>query len=318
MQIGNIQLKNRFFLAPLAGVSNLPFRLINKEFGCALVYTEMISAQGLIRKGKNTKALLLSNEKEKPVSYQIFGTEPLAMRSAAIICEDYGADILDINMGCPVKKVILNGAGCALLDELEKVRDILREVRKSIKIPLTIKLRLGMGNDKKNYLKVAEIAESEGVDAICLHPRTKNQQFKGDIDISALKKLKESVKIPVIGSGNLFSADDARNMLEKSGCDAVMIARGALGNPFIFRELIEGTSEPITNLKRLNVIKRHVAHFLQYYSKEECHREMKKHIIWYTKGISASSSFRKKVVTTNDIDEMMTNLEEFLEGVTDS
>jgi nifR3 family TIM-barrel protein len=324
MQIGGLNLNNRYFLAPLAGISNLPFRLLNKEFGCALVYTEMISTEGLIRHGKKTRDLLISDEKEKPVSYQIFGSDPERMAEAARICEQYGADIVDINMGCPVKKVIKNGAGSALMAEPQRVGEILKSIRQAITVPLTIKMRLGLtgGTD---YLEISKIAEAEGVDAICLHPRTRGQHFKGDIDLDALRKLKESVSIPVIGSGNLFTVKDVSNMFIKTGCDAVVIARGALGNPFIFKDLIHilaadpykplpewaGQVKPSKSDLR-EVILKHIDHYLEYYPEKVCHRELKKHMIWYTKGLSGSSDFRKRIVTTKDLREMITMVEEYL------
>ena len=322
MIIGDLDLKNRYFLAPLAGISNLPFRLLNKEFGCALVYTEMISAQGLIRNGDKTKVLLRSNKNEKPVSYQIFGSDPYSLAEAAKICEAYGADIIDINMGCPVKKVIKNGAGCALLDDPKRVCAILKSVRSAINIPLTIKIRLGMGDARRSYLEVSKVAQSEGVDAICLHPRTKNQHFKGDVDLDALKLLKASVSIPVIGSGNLFNLSDVNKMFEYTRCDAVMIARGALGNPFIFSELIdklgddpytlnEGSPVTVDRARIKDVIMKHVDLFLKHCGTTSCHREMKKHMIWYTKGLLGSASFRKRIVVTNDIQKMLQQVEEF-------
>ncbi|MFC1856280.1 tRNA dihydrouridine synthase DusB [Thermodesulfobacteriota bacterium] len=328
MQIQNLQLKNRYFLAPLAGVSNLPFRLINKEHGCALVYTEMVSAQGLIRDGKKTKALMISDEREAPVSYQIFGSDKRALSYAAKRCEEYGADIIDLNMGCPVRKVIKNGAGCALLNEPEKVQEIFKSLRKSISVPFTIKLRLGMAkNDSDSFLEIAKIAQGEGVDAICLHPRTKNQQFKGEIDLDALKLLKQSVSIPIIGSGNLFTVKDVHKMFVESNCDAVMIARGALGNPFIFEDIIETLKDdpyrkecdpvekdPADMKSRIkDAILKHVEYFLEFYTEDMCHREMKKHMIWYTKGLTGSSSFRKRVVVTRDLKEMLELVTEFCE-----
>lgn len=316
MNIGNVKLNNRFFLAPLAGVSNLPFRLINKQFGCALVYTEMISAQGLLRRGRKTLELLKSDDREKPVAYQIFGSDPQVMAEAAVICQELGADIVDINMGCPVKKVLKNGAGCALLDYPEKIRDILKSVRSAIKIPLTIKMRLGMESNNQTYLDVGKIAQDEGVDAVCLHPRTKNQAFKGDVDLNSLKKLKERLSIPVIGSGNLFNAGDALNMIEATNCDAVMIARGALGNPFIFKELIghaggDFINVPVQSLELKETILKHIEYFLEFCPQELCHREMKKHLIWYTKGQDGSANFRKLIVSTKDLSEMMATLYEY-------
>ncbi len=327
MQIGDLYLDNNFFLAPLAGISNLPFRLLNKDYGCALVYTEMISVQGLIRRGKKTFNLMISDEREKPVTFQIFGSDPAALADAAKICEERGADIIDINMGCPVKKVVRNGAGAALLSDPDKVRSIIKSVRNSINIPLTIKLRLGLDHTSLTYLKIAAIAEAQGADAICLHPRTKNQGFKGEIDTDALKTLKQSVKVPVIGSGNLFTADDAREMLAKTGCDAVMLARGALGNPFIFEELIansathphQGRGTGLTPMQstgerfRLKkVILKHIDYFLEFYNEKKCHKEMKKHLLWYTKGLQGSSEFRQKVVHSDDLPQMRRLLDDYL------
>ncbi len=275
----------------------------------------MISAQGLIRRAERTLRLLDSDNSEKPVAFQIFGNDPSAMADAARICQDFGADIIDINMGCPVKKVLRNGAGCALLDDPDNVKRIIAAVKNAITVPLTIKMRLGMEKARQTYIEIAKIAECEGADAICLHPRTRTEFFRGDIDIDALKKLKDSVSVPVIGSGNLFSTTDVTRMLEYTGCDAVMIARGALGNPFIFEELRNPDYDGKTIVDIRHVIEEHVELFSRIVSEKVCHREMKKHMLWYTKGFPSSSSFRQKVVTTDNLVEMMSVVGEYFDAM---
>ena len=233
MQIGSVRLKNKAILAPLAGITNLPFRLMAKEAGCALVCSEMVSANGLVHKSIKTEQLLDSLPKEKPLSVQIFGFDPEIMAEAARVVESSGADIIDINFGCSVKKIVKNGSGVALMKMPKTAAALIKSVRNAVRIPLTIKLRTGWNPTGNQAFEISEIAEACGVDAIAIHPRTATQGFSGRADWSIIAALKRRVGIPVIGNGDIFSAQDALKMLEETRCDAVMIGRAAFFAPLM-------------------------------------------------------------------------------------
>ena len=234
MNIGNIPLENNTVLAPLAGITNLPFRLLAKEAGCGMVCSEMISANGLIHQSKKTLQLMDSALREKPLSVQIFGSKPEVMAEAAKIIEMAGADILDINFGCSVKKVVKTGAGVGLMRTPDVAASVITAVRKAVRIPVTIKIRSGWVGSGEQALEIARIAETCGADAISIHPRTATQGFGGSADWSLIKKVKMQASIPVIGNGDITCAEDAVRMLETTGCDGVMVGRAAIGNPSIF------------------------------------------------------------------------------------
>ena len=238
MQIGSLCLENNIILAPLAGISNLPFRLLAKEAGCGLVYSEMISAYGLVRQSKKTKQLLDSLPEEKPLAAQIFGSDPAMMAEAAKIVEANGADILDINFGCSVKKIIKTGSGAALMKRPDLSEAVLKNVRKAVSLPLTIKMRTGWDKSGEQALNLAQIAEACGIDGIAVHPRTATQGFSGHADWSIIAAVKTRVSIPVIGNGDIFSTEDAIKMQAETGCDAVMIGRKAIGYPWIFSQIL--------------------------------------------------------------------------------
>jgi nifR3 family TIM-barrel protein len=299
MRIGSISLDNEAVLAPLAGITNLPFRLLAKEAGCALVCSEMISANGLVHRSRKTLDLLDSRPEEKPLSVQIFGADPAILAEAALIVEASGADIVDINFGCSVRKVLKTGAGAALMKSPEKTEAILQTVRKSIRVPLTIKIRTGWDPSGEQARNVARIAEFCGVDAIAVHPRTATQGFGGKADWSVIAAVKRNVSIPVIGNGDVVIPEDAMVMRKTTGCDAVMIGRAAIGAPWIFSQvtaLFKGLEMPHIDLAhRFNIMKRYVAASVQYLGERRASLLMRSRLGWFVKGLPHSSKFREAI-----------------------
>jgi tRNA-dihydrouridine synthase B len=312
--IGSLTLANNLLLAPMAGITNLPMRLIARESGAALCFTEMVSANGLVREGKKSFELLQSTLDDRPLGIQIFGDDPSLLAESARLVEGYG-DLIDINMGCPVKKVVNCGAGSALMRDPSRVRDILSRVRRATPLPLTIKMRTGWQADETNYLEIARIAEGEGCDAITLHPRSRSQMFGGNADWTRISELEKTVKTPVIGSGDLFTSGDVLAMLDQTGCDGVMIARGALGYPWIFRESLQIMNgedpTPPSPSDRLAVILRHLELFAGFAGEKAAVREMRKHLSWYVRGIPGAALFRSRVNTIMEKEPLMQLLHEF-------
>lgn len=300
LTIGSLVLAHNVVLAPLAGITNLPFRLLCRREGAALAFTEMVSVNGLVREGARTMALLKSNPEDRPLGIQLFGDTPADLAEAARMVNGHG-DLLDINMGCPVRKVVGTGAGSALLREPLKIAAIIRAVRRATPLPLTVKIRTGWHCGDDTYLEIGRIAASEGCDAITLHPRSRSQMFAGQADWVKITRLKESVTIPVLGSGDLFTPHDCLAMLETTGCDGVMAARGALGNPWIFRQTLEldarGEVTPVTNQERAAIIRNHLGLFIAGQGEAVAVREMKKHIGWYAKGFPGASEIRRQANT---------------------
>jgi nifR3 family TIM-barrel protein len=298
LKIGSLALANNLFLAPMAGVTNLPMRLLARECGASLCFTEMVSVNGLIRDGKKTFDYLRSTPADRPLGIQIFGEDAATLAQAARLVAPHG-DLIDINMGCPVRKVVGSGAGSALLKEPAKVAAIIRAVRHATDLPLTIKIRSGWHQGEENFLTIARIAEDEGCDAITLHPRTRSQMFEGAADWDQIRALKEQVSLPVIGSGDLFLPGDVAAMLHRTGCDAVMIARGGLGNPWIFREaltLLTGCATvPPDPDERRRVALRHLELFIDFAGEGVAVREMRKHFAWYARGVAGAARFRREV-----------------------
>jgi len=305
--IGSLALAHNVVLAPLAGITNLPFRILCRREGASLAFTEMISVNGLVREGAKTLALLKSNPEDRPLGIQLFGDTPHQLAEAARMVEGYG-DLLDINMGCPVRKVVGTGAGSALLREPLKIAAIIRAVRGVTTLPLTIKIRSGWQCGDNTFLEIGKIAEAEGCDAITLHPRSRSRMFAGRADWQQLIELKESLNIPVLGSGDLFTPQDCIRMLAETGCDGIMVARGALGAPWIFKQVIEldqlGRVTPASNSERAAMIRDH----MELYSREQGEavavREMKKHIGWYAKGFAGAAEIRREAnnaLTLRDI-----------------
>lgn len=312
LKIGSLVLKHNVVLAPLAGITNLPFRILCRQEGAALAYTEMVSVNGLVREGVNTLALLKSVPEDRPLGIQLFGDTPGSLAEAARMVEGYG-DLLDINMGCPVRKVVGTGAGSALLREPHKIAEIIRAVRAATSLPLTVKIRSGWHCGDDSYLEIAQIAEAEGCDAITLHPRSRAQMFSGHADWSQIARLKESVAIPVLGSGDLFSAGDCLSMLRETGCDGVMIARGVLGAPWIFRQVAElaatGVFSAVTNLQRVEAMRQHLELFCREAGEQIAVREMKKHVGWYARGFVGAADIRRSCNTARELQDLYTLME---------
>lgn len=312
--IGSLTLANNLLLAPMAGITNLPFRLLAREQGAALCFTEMVSVNGLVREGKKSFELLQSTPEDRPLSIQLFGDDPALIAEAARMVEPYG-DLIDINMGCPVKKVVGSGAGSALLREPAKIGAIVRATRRATRLPLTVKIRSGWSCDDSNFLDVARIAADEGCDAITLHPRSRAQMFDGHADWAKIAELKRAVAIPVIGSGDLFTAGDVVAMLAETGCDAVMVARGALGNPWIFREagqlLAGGQPDRPSVEERRQLALRHLELFIALAGEGVALREMRKHLSWYSRGIANAAQFRKQINTIEGKGALLEALDRF-------
>ncbi|GFE57714.1 tRNA dihydrouridine synthase DusB [Geobacter sp. AOG1] len=315
--IGSLRLPNNLLLAPMAGITNLPMRLMARECGASLAFTEMVSVNGLVRDGKKTFGLLASTPADRPLGIQLFGDDPVLLAEGARLVEGYG-DLLDINMGCPVRKVVNSGAGSALLREPGKVAAIVREVRRATPLPLTVKIRTGWGADSDNFLEIGRIAAAEGCDAITLHPRSRSQMFEGHADWEKITALKEAVTIPVIGSGDLFTAADVARMIGETGCDGIMLARGALGNPWLFREaaaLLNG-EEPVipTPAERLAVALRHMDIFIELTGERVALREMRKHLSWYARGLAGAAQFRDQINRITGKAAVVAAVEDFFGG----
>ncbi len=299
VKIGKLILDNPVILAPLAGITNLPFRMIAKDAGCGLVCSEMISANGLVYKSIKTEKMLDSHPGEKPLSIQIFGSDPLIMAEGAKIVENQGADILDINFGCSVKKVVKTGAGVALMRTLEKAEKLLEAVRETVKIPMTIKIRTGWDKTGNQAIKISEIAQACGIDAIVVHPRTASQGFRGMADWSIISAVKKKVSIPVIGNGDIVNPEDAIRMLDETGCDAVMIGRAAIGNPSIFSDvltLLRGEEVPQRDLlSRFDIMTKYLKDSVEYIGEKQACFMMRSRLGWFVKGMRFSSSFRESI-----------------------
>ena len=299
MQIGSLTLENNTILAPLAGITDLPFRLLAKEAGCGMVCSEMISSHGLVYKSEKTFKMLDSIPEEKPLSIQLFGAKPDIMAEAAAIVESSGADVVDINFGCSVRKIIKTGSGAALMRTPDLVEDLLKAVRRSIRIPLTIKIRSGWDTTGEQALRISRIAEDCGVDAVAVHPRTAGQLFGGRADWSIIAAVKSNVSIPVIGNGDIRSASDAVRMLDETGCDGVMIGRKAIGNPYIFSSVlarISGDTDAEDDIdRRFDLMLRYLKASVKYIGEEHACRMMRSRLGWFTKGMHKSSQFREAV-----------------------
>lgn len=314
LKIGNVVLQNNVILAPMAGVTDLPFRLLCKEQGAGLLCMEMVSAKAIHYHNKNTDALMEIRQEEMPVSLQIFGSEADLMAEAAAQIEERPFAILDINMGCPVPKVVNNGEGSALMREPKKVEEIVSKVSRAVRKPVTVKIRKGFDDDSVNAAEIARIAESAGAAAVAVHGRTRQQYYSGKADWDIIAQVKRAVKIPVIGNGDVDSPQKAAEMLERTGCDGVMIGRGAQGNPWIFRQVTEyletGRIPDRPGPPEMRqVIQRHAALLVQVKGEYTAVREMRKHLAWYTAGYPHSAGFRRVINSMETMDDLLAGLD---------
>ncbi len=318
MKIGSVTIPNKTVMAPMAGITNLPFRLMVKEAGCGLVCSEMISANGLIYESKKTIQLMDSVPSEKPLSVQLFGSVPEIMARAAEIIENSGADILDINFGCSVRKIVKSGSGVALMRTPETAEAVLTAVRKTIRIPLTIKIRTGWDSTGDQALEISRIAENCGVDAISVHPRTASQGFKGYSDWNLIGKIKNRLSIPVIGNGDITCADDAVRMFETTGCDGIMIGRVAIQNPLIFSQVaarLKGEPEPAYDIpNRFRIMKRYLDDSIAYIGETHACRIMRSRLCWFVKGLPDAAKFRESVKRLSSRQEAIGLIERYQEN----
>ena len=316
LKIGDVSLKNNLILAPMAGVTDLPFRLLCKEQGAGLLCMEMVSAKAIYFNNKNTEELLTIDDREPPVSLQLFGSDPDIISEMAKKIENRPFSILDINMGCPVPKVAGNGEGSALMKNPKLVEEIVSKTAKAIKKPVTVKIRKGFDDEHINAVEIARIAESAGAAAVAVHGRTREQYYSGKADWDIIRQVKEAVKIPVIGNGDVTSPEAARQLMETTGCDGIMIGRGAQGNPWIFRQILHwmetGEEEPKPDLEEVKaMILRHAKMLVEYKGAYTGIREMRKHVAWYTAGYPNSAKLRARV---NEI-ESLEALEHLIQGI---
>lgn len=314
LAIGSLHISPPLILAPMAGISDLPFRLLARAQGAPLCFTEMISAEGLKRHGKNTIALLQSSPIDSPLGIQLFGDNPDSLAEAARMIEA-DCNLIDINMGCPVKKVVSGGAGSSLLRNPLKAAEIIRSVRKATNRPLTIKIRTGWNSTEPSFLEICHIAEQEGCNAVTLHPRTRVQMFSEHADWNRIRELKNAISIPVIGSGDVFSSLDVVDMLSQTGCDAVMIARGAMGNPWIFREAKERLdglipSGPSREERQATALS-HLEQLCGLYGESTAIPEMRKHLSWYVKGLPGAARFRSLANTYGEKQQLRQAITDF-------
>ena len=316
LKIGSVEIENNLILAPLAGITNLPFRLVCKKGGAGMVWAEMISSRALHFKDRRTRNMAVFHKEEHPLAAQIFGRDPHEIAEAARFLEGSGADIVDINMGCPVKKILKSGSGVQLMREPDLAKSIVAMVVGAVRVPVTVKFRLGWSSDEINYLELGKAFEEEGAAALVLHPRTRVQGFSGTAKWEAIRKLVENVSIPVIGSGDVFTGEDAASMLSSTGCAGAMVGRGALGKPWIFdsmRAHITGTQRDNQDHFRPELVQMHLNLLLEYLPGKRSVGHLRKHLGWYSKGYMGGSAFRREINRLLEPHEIVRAAEDFFQ-----
>lgn len=311
MKIGNVEIKNNVFLAPMAGITDMAYRLICKEFGAGLTYTEMVSAKGIYYNDEKTQLLTKVDERERPVAIQIFGSDPDIMADVAQKISEK-AEIIDINMGCPAPKVVKNDDGSKLMLNPQLIDEITYKVVKASKVPITVKIRKGWNDSNVNAVEIAQILEKNGISAVAVHGRTREQFYSGNADWDIIKKVKQSVNIPVIGNGDVVDFESAEKMVKYTGCDAVMIGRAALGNPWIFKEVLEKQKVEVSPKELFKVISKHYDLLTDLKGEYIAVREMRKHISWYIKGLSSATQIRKQINELESKEEVIYLLYNYL------
>lgn len=308
LKIGNLEIKNNIFLAPMAGVTDIAFRTVCKEFGVGMIYTEMASSKAVHYGSEKTETIYEVLDEERPIGVQIFGHEPDIMAETAYKLSEI-ADVIDINMGCPAPKIVKNGEGSALMKDLKLAGDIMNSVVKASRVPVTVKFRKGWDDEHINAPELAHIAEESGVKLVTVHGRTREQMYSGKVDYEIIKEVKDNVKIPVIGNGDIFDTLSAKRMFDETGCDGIMIARGAEGNPWIFKNIINyfetGNIEDNVDIKeRVEIILKHIDLAVKYKGEYVAIREMRKHISWYLKGIAGSAKIKELINQEQNLEKV--------------
>lgn len=317
LTIGNVTLANNLILAPMAGVTDQPFRILCREQGCGLLVTEMVSAKAILYNNRNTKELLAVSDEERPIAVQLFGSDPEIVAAMAHRIEDGPYDLIDLNMGCPVPKVVNNGEGSALMREPKQVEALLSSLVKAVNKPVTVKFRKGFDDDHVNAVEIARIAESCGVAAVAVHGRTREQFYSGKADWDIIRQVKQAVQVPVIGNGDVTDGPSAARLLAETGCDLVMVGRGALGNPWVFRQINAYLTDSCTLIpppgvaERIMVIKRHIDALCALKGEDRALREARKHVGWYLHGLRGAAQFRRRageLCTLADLDQLLAHV----------
>lgn len=309
MKIGNVEIKNGICLAPMAGVADRAFRELCISYGAGYVVSEMVSAKGFTMGDKKSRQLLTLGEEEKPAGIQLFGDDPSIMALGAKMCQEYKPDIIDINMGCPAPKIAMNGGGASLMRKPELAGEIIREVVQATDLPVTVKIRKGWDDDSVNAVEIAQIAEKNGASAVTVHGRTRVQMYSGTVDYEIIKKVKQAVDIPVIGNGDIKDEQTAAIMFEKTNCDGIMIGRGALGNPWLFRRLNAYFSEcrvlpDVGVSEKMLVMLRHIKKIIEYKGEYTAMREARHHAAYYTKGLRGGAAYRKEISSFEHFEQL--------------